>query len=102
MTNNEERVMDKTCFVITPVGDASTDEFQGVIDAVIKPVLNELGFVTVAAHEKRNSGSITKGIITGIYEAELIIANITGGNPNVMYEVAFAHSLRKPVIHIIR
>ena len=37
-------------------------------------------------------------VYQNITRADLVVADITGGNPNVMYEVGFAHALRKPVI----
>lgn len=45
-----------------------------------------------------------EGILSRIYaeiaRADLIIADMTGCNPNVFYEVGFAHALNKPVILI--
>lgn len=37
----------------------------------------------------------------GIKSADFIIADLTGNDPNVMYELGFAHALRKPVLHIV-
>ena len=37
-------------------------------------------------------------VYQNITRADLVVADITGGNPDVMYEVGFAHALRKPVI----
>lgn len=46
------------------------------------------------------TGSITKQVMEEIYKSDLIIANLTNRNPNVMYELAFRHCLGKPVIQI--
>ena len=42
----------------------------------------------------------TKQIIKEIYQDELAIANLTGNNPNVMYELAIRYCLGKPVLTI--
>jgi len=46
-------------------------------------------FEIIVPHEISASGSINKDIITNIYNDELVIANLTGLNPNVMYELSF-------------
>lgn len=94
----------KTCFIITPISETGSDirrEAEGVIDAVINPVLKELNFDVEVAHRISESGSITKQIIRRIINSDLVIANLTGLNPNVMYELAIRHAARKPVIQLI-
>ncbi|ETB71211.1 hypothetical protein A943_10825 [Bacillus sp. CPSM8] len=93
----------KRAFVITPIGDDNTDirrSAEGFIDAVIVPVLNDLGFETNVAHRMTDGGSITNQLINSILEDDLVIANLTGLNPNVMYEVAVRHAVRKPIVHV--
>ncbi|MGF9906949.1 hypothetical protein [Brevibacillus porteri] len=95
------------CFIVTPIGpDDSTIRraAEGVIDAVIVPVLTkELGFEEeniLVAHRMPNPGSINRQVISHILDADLVIANLTGLNPNVMYELAIRHAVRKPVVQI--
>jgi len=91
----------KECFIITPIGELNSETFikaNGLINSVIKPVLSEFGYEAVAAHHINNSGSINNQIIKKILESELVIANLTGLNPNVMYELAIRHSARLPVV----
>lgn len=94
----------KTCFIITPVGDELSEERRqadGLINSVIKPVLEDKGYKVDASHLQSTSGSITKEIIRDVYNADLVIADLTGGNPNCMYEVAIRHSCNKPIIHVM-
>ena len=93
MSNKEK------CFIITPIGD-DTDPIRrhidGIIDAAIRPALGEKYEIEVA-HQISEPGSITKQIIREIFSDKLAIANLTSKNPNVMYELAFRHSLGKPL-----
>lgn len=92
----------KTCFVITPIGDNNSDirrHIDGIIDQAIEPALGERYEIEVA-HRKYEIGSINDRVIKSVVEADLVIANLTTTNPNVMYELAIRHSFGKPVIVI--
>ena len=89
------------CFIITPIGALGSETFtkaMGLIDAVIDPVLIELGMKAMPANRMQDLGSINKQLIKRVIEDRLVIANLTGLNPNVMYELAIRHGARKPVI----
>lgn len=94
----------KRCFIITPIGETNSEIFRkakGVIDSVIKPVLQLHGFVDIKpAYEIMESGMIGNQIIDRIINDDLVVANLTGNNPNVMYELAIRHATAKPIIHI--
>jgi len=91
----------RKCFIITPIGGDNSEtraKADGLIRAVILPVLKELNIEGMAAHQIDSSGSITKQVIQRIVYDDLVIANLTELNPNVMYELAVRHAKRKPVI----
>ncbi|XRD24068.1 hypothetical protein AABM34_16925 [Lysinibacillus fusiformis] len=101
-----EHITEKRCFIITPIGGERSDirdALDGLLKNVLEPVLLELGFedkdITVA-HQMKDSGSINTQLITRIIEDELCIVNLTGLNPNVMYELAIRHAVGKPVVII--
>ncbi|MFW5871622.1 MAG: hypothetical protein ACOCUT_00800 [bacterium] len=96
---------EKKCFIITPVGDKDSQirrSTDGLISSVIRPLLQkEFNFSDIkAAHEINTSGSINNQIMKRIIYDELVLVNLTGLNPNVMYEVAVRHATLKPIIHI--
>ena len=78
-----------------------TSPFDELYSDVIKPVGEELGFVVARADETHGPGIIIADIAQSILEARVIIADITPlDNPNVFWEVGYAHAMRKPTILI--
>ncbi|RIV21376.1 hypothetical protein DYU11_18390 [Fibrisoma montanum] len=94
----------KRCFVITPIGPDGSEirrATNGLLQSVLRPVLVEFGYEVKAAHEMEEGGSITNQVVKAILEDDLVVANLTGLNPNVMYELAIRHGVNKPVIAIV-
>lgn len=96
----------KKCFVITPIGKEGSEirrEIEGIIDSGIIPALMDAGFVfenIIIPHRVVSANLITHDIMRDIITSELVIANITGFNPNVMYEVGIRDAIERPIILI--
>jgi len=71
----------KLCFVIMPF----REKHEEVYNHVIKPAVEESGYRCVIAKEVISSGNITRDIIEHISQADIIVADLTGQNPNVFY-----------------
>lgn len=70
------------------------------MDSVLNKVVSEFGLTLVVSYREFEAGSITDQMMTHLLEDELVIVNLTGLNPNVMYELAVRHASRKPVVVI--
>ena len=94
---------EKTCLLITPIGSKDSVEYkklEGITTNVLEPVLEKYDYNLVVAHKINNIGSIGEQVFKKILEADLVISNLTGLNPNVMYETAVSHSFGIPTIMI--
>ena len=60
----------------------------------------EKDFSFSRAAAEANQPNILKNDIQSIYDSDIVIANLTGLNPNVFYELGVAHTLNKEVIII--
>lgn len=92
----------KTCFVVTPIGDENTAirrHIDGIIDQAIIPAIGE-EFEIKVAHREYEIGSINDRVIQSVCNSDLVVANLTGLNPNVMFEIAIRYSFGKPAIVI--
>lgn len=81
-------------FMVMPFSDEHFELYE-----MIKGEFTEHFEFSNAAQEG-NQQNILKDIIQPIYEANIIIADLTGLNPNVMYELGLAHTFNKKTIVI--
>lgn len=99
MSRREKRF----CFFITPIGESGSEERKRA-DQVQRFILREvLGpkYKIVRADELPHPGSITHQIIRALYEADLVVADLTGANANVAYELAVRHAFNRVAVHLI-
>jgi hypothetical protein len=94
----------KTCFVIAPIGEDESEtrkRSDKVLKHVIRPVAKARGYEAIRADEISKPGLITTQVIERIANDDLVIADLSEWNPNVFYELAVRHALRKPLVQII-
>lgn len=92
---------EKLCFLISPIGErgsATRERADAVRDAIIRPALEQKGYRVERADSDKTPGDITDRLIGTLIDADLVVADLTGLNPNVMYELAIRHAVAKPVI----
>jgi hypothetical protein len=81
-------------FVLMPF----SDEFTDIYEVGIKPACKDSGAYCERVDEQTFVESILERIYNQIAKADIIIADMTGRNPNVFYETGYAHALNKRVI----
>lgn len=90
--------MSKVCFIIMPFGGASQAlkrKFDGVYKGIIVPAVQEAGYEAVREDIAETPGSIPKSIVKKLADSDMVIADLTGMNPNVFYELGIRHVLSK-------
>ena len=94
----------KYCFVIGPIGEDASDvrkHSDQLLKHVITPAVKPLSYVPIRADKISEPGLITSQIMQHIADDPLAIADLTGSNPNVFYELALRHANRKPLVQLI-
>jgi tetratricopeptide (TPR) repeat protein len=87
------------CFVLMPFG-IKTDalgrptDFDAVYRSIIAPAIQMAGLDPLRADEERIGGSIHKPMFERLMMCPYAVADITGANPNVYYELGIRHALR--------
>lgn len=85
-------------FVLMPFDRAFTDVYQ----LGIRPACEKAGAYAERLDDQIFTESMLQRIYTQIAKADVIVADMTGRNPNVFYEVGYAHALGKVVILLTR
>lgn len=83
-----------TCFILMPYGQWHDKYFKEIYVSATK----EAGFEPVRADEVFSAGSVIEQIWNQIRKSKVMLADLTGKNPNVFYELGLAHAIQKPVV----
>jgi hypothetical protein len=92
-----------TVFFISPIGEEGTDVRRAAdqtLKHLVRKALPESRYAVERGDEDKHPGAITPRILSKIIGADLVLADLTGYNPNVFYELAAAHGYHKPVVHL--
>lgn len=92
---------DRTAFVIMPFSEKGRESrpkgfFEEVLNALITPAGNGAGFAIETA-DQRGTDVIQSTIINKLFSADLVIADLTDHNPNVLFELGIRIAKKLPV-----
>ena len=90
----------RVCFVAMPFSERDATHPKGffgeVLRQIIAPAGRKAGFRVVTAR-KKGSDVIHATIVNGLLDADLVIADLTEHNPNVLFELGMRMAEDKPV-----
>lgn len=82
-----------TCFVMMPFAASFTKVYNTIRESLEN---SETNFICTRADDIRGGGNIMETVFQQIGDSEIVIADLTGKNPNVFYELGIAHMLKDP------
>jgi nucleoside 2-deoxyribosyltransferase-like protein len=93
--------------ILAPRSEASIDVIRHLMQEPIDLYFRgdrEIEIVTLDPHGEYGGlvSEVALQIPRTLESADAVIADLTGTDPNVMYELGFAHALKKPVLPIVR
>lgn len=91
----------KKIFFVTPIGDKNSNERRDadfVMNTFINPVAKKLDYDVLRADLIQSVTDISDSILEQLDNSDLVIADITKANPNVMFELGYRFSTKKPYL----
>jgi hypothetical protein len=95
--------MDERVFVIQQIGASDTPERKRadeIFEGIIIPAVETSSLKAYRADLDVTPGAITPRMLQELLAARVVIADLTGRNPNVFYELGITHSFARPLISI--
>ncbi|MBF0423292.1 MAG: DUF4071 domain-containing protein [Magnetococcales bacterium] len=87
------------CFVLMPFGTkpdghGGTIHFDAVYQEIIRPAILQSGLEPLRADEEAGGGYIHRPMFERLLLCDYAVANLTGANANVFYELGIRHAMR--------
>ena len=89
----------RVCFVVMGFGKKTdyesgrTLDLDATYEAIIRPAIEQAGLRCIRADEVTHSGVIDLEMYELLLRADLVVADISTGNPNAIYELGVRHAL---------
>jgi hypothetical protein len=103
MSNEKDTYREKTALIVGPIGSNAHKDRQRLyllVSKAIQPVLDEFDIRAIPFYLVSELGSANVEVVNHLLNDRIVICDITGLNPNVMYEFAVRKSSKRPAILI--
>jgi hypothetical protein len=88
------RTLKRKCFIAMKFSNHPLINCYETICSVVE----KKGYISIRVDQETFSGSSIDALWNSIRSSEIVIADITDGNPNVFYEIGISHALGKQTI----
>jgi len=102
MPTDIELGFELSCFIVSPIGNklepigspgrSRYEESITIWEEIFEPACAAFGLIPVRADRIAEPGEIPDQIFTYLRDADVVIADLSHANPNVMYELGLRHS----------
>lgn len=89
---------EKCCYAVMPYGGEDVEKqnfYKMIFQLFIKQPAEEMGYVVVREDFSKDGGDVAANIIEHLAEDDLVIADLSGANWNVAYELGIRHAMVK-------
>ncbi len=90
----------KTCGIVMPISsiDGCSESHWSDVLSIISDAISEAGFEPNLVSNAEDTGIIQKRIVQNLYENPIVVCDVSGKNPNVMFELGMRLAFDKPTI----
>jgi predicted nucleotide-binding protein len=92
------------CLVLTTAAPADTEirhHTDGLIEYVVRPAVEAAEYELIRMDKLASPGMVSDAVIRELYTADIVVADLSFGDPMVMYALGIRHSFDLPAIHLI-
>ncbi len=89
-----------TCGIIMPISsiDSCSEAHWADVREILSDAIEAAGYVPQIVSDADDVGIIQKRIIQNVYENQLVVCDVSGKNPNVMFELGMRLAFDKPTV----
>ena len=95
----------RLCYIIMPFSEHAgidEEEWNSAYKDIFKPAIEGSGLKYRCERSEISAGAFTKEIVENMKNAHLVLADITGLNGNVMWELGVRHALSPRTVMVVR
>lgn len=95
-----ESAQNPTCGLVMPIStiDGCPEQHWAEVKSILCDVIDSAGFSPNMVSDADDVGIIQKRIIQNLYENPIVVCDVSGKNPNVMFELGMRLAFDKPTI----
>lgn len=105
-TKQEQKELEQskpTCGIIMPISslDGCSADHWSEVKNILSEAIEMAGYTASLVSDADDSGIIQKRIVQNIYDNDIVVCDVSGKNPNVMFELGMRLAFDKPTIIVI-